>query len=124
MTVNTQFRVVTVGAPHVTSGIVLVGCSVRVTVKTSAKRVRRGQTVRFSGHVAPANDGALFAIQRLKKGQWVTVQGGSLHHSSATRSRYSKTMRIRHFGQYRVFVGVNNQNISGTSDPVRIRRRG
>ena len=124
LTVNTQFRVMTVGSPHVTSGIVLVGCAVRVSVKVSATRVRLGHKVRFSGHVAPANDGALFAIQRLKKGVWVTVQGGSLHHSSATRSRYSKTMRIRHFGQYRVFVGVNNQNTSGTSNPVRIRRRG
>jgi hypothetical protein len=124
LTVNTQFRVVTVGAPHATSGIVLVGCAVRVSVKVSARRVRRGHRVRFSGHVAPANDGALFAIQRLKNGVWVTVKGGSLRHSSTTRSRYSKTMRIRHFGQYRVFVGVNNQNTSGTSGTVRIRRRG
>jgi hypothetical protein len=124
LTVNTQFRVVTVGAPHVTSGIVLVGSAVSVSVKVSHKRVRRGHRVRFSGHVRPGNDGALFAIQRLKKGVWVTVKGGSLHHASATSSRYAKTMRIRHFGQYRVFVGVNNQNTSGTSATVRIRRRG
>lgn len=125
LTVNTQFRVTTVGgSPRATSGIVLVGCAVRVSVKVSAKRVRRGRRVRFSGHVTPANDGALFAIQRLKKGVWVTVKGGSLRPSSATRSRYAKSMRIRHFGQYRVFVGVNNQNTSGTSATVRIRRRG
>ena len=124
LTVNTQFRVVTVGAPRATSGVVLVGCAVRVSVKLSHTRVRRGGRVRFSGHVTPANDGALFAIQRLSKGVWVTVKGGSLHHASATSSRYAKTMRIRHFGQYRIFVGVNNQNTSGTSRAVRIRRRG
>jgi hypothetical protein len=125
LTVNTQFRVTTVGGtPHATSGIVLVGCAVRVSVKVSHRHVRRGHRVRFSGHVAPANDGALFAVQRLKKGVWVTVKGGSLHHSSSSRSRYAKTMRIRHFGRYRIFVGVNNQNTSGTSKTVRIRRRG
>jgi hypothetical protein len=123
LTVNTQFRVVTVGSPHATSPVVLVGCAVRVSVKASHRKVRRGQRVRFSGHVTPLNDGALFAIQRLRKGAWVTVKGGSLHHSSLTSSRYARTLRIRHFGQYRVFVGVNNQNTSGTSRVVVIRRR-
>ena len=124
LTVNTQFRVVTVGTPRATSPVVIVGCAVRVGLHVSATRVRRGHRVRFSGHVTPANDGALFAIQRLKKGVWVTVRGGSLRHSSTTSSRYRKTMRIRHFGKYRVFVGVNNQNTSGLSREVRLRRRG
>jgi hypothetical protein len=123
LTVNTQFRVITVDKPTVTSPIVLVGCAVRVGVRASAKRVRRGRRVRFSGHVTPANDGALYAIQRLKKGVWVTVKGGSLRHGSTTSSRYRKTMRIRHGGQYRVFVGVNNQNTSGVSRQLRIRIR-
>jgi len=123
LTVNTQFRVITVDKPIVTSPVVLVGCAVRVGVRVSATRVRRGHRVRFSGHVTPANDGALFAIQRLRKGVWVTVKGGSLRHGSTTSSRYRKTLRVRHFGQYRVFVGVNNQNTSGVSKTVRLRRR-
>jgi hypothetical protein len=124
LTVTTQFRVTTVGTPRATSPIVIVGCAVRVGVKANHTRVHRGARVRFSGHVTPANDGALFAVQRLKKGQWVTVQGGSLRHGSTTSSRYRKTMRIRHFGKYRIFVGVNNQNTSGISREVRIRKRG
>jgi hypothetical protein len=124
LTVNTQFRVVTVDKPTITSPVVLVGSAVRVGVRVSATRVRSGQRVRFSGHVTPANDGALYAIQRLRKGAWVTVKGGSLRHGSTTSSTYRKTMRIRHFGQYRVFVGVNNQNTSGVSKSVRLRRRG
>jgi hypothetical protein len=123
MTVTTQFRVVTVGNPKATSPVVIVGSAVRVGVGVSAKRVRRGRRVRFSGHVTPANDGALYAIQRLRKGVWVTVKGGSLRHGSLTSSRYRKTMRIRHFGLYRVFVGVNNQNTSGVSKSVRLRQR-
>jgi hypothetical protein len=124
MTVNTQFRVVTVGTPRGTSPIVIVGSAVRVGLRVSHRRVHRGGRVRFSGHVTPINDGALFAVQRLKKGQWVTVKGGSLRHSSQTSSRYRKTMHIRHFGKYRVFVGVNNQNTSGLSREIRIRKRG
>jgi hypothetical protein len=123
LTVNTQFRVITVDKPTVASPIVLVGVAVRVGVRVSAKRVRRGHRVRFSGHVTPANDGALYAVQRLRKGVWLTVKGGSLRHGSTTSSRYRKTLRVRHFGQYRVFVGVNNQNTSGVSRQLRLRKR-
>lgn len=124
LTVNTQFRVLTVGGSSATSPTVIVGCAVRVGRKVSATRVRRGARVRFSGYVTPANDGALFAIQRQKSGRWVTVTGGSLRHRSASSSIYRKTLRIRFAGLYRVFVGVNNQNTSGISRPVRIRVRG
>jgi hypothetical protein len=125
LTVTTQFRVLTAsGTPKGTSPIVMVGSAVRVGVKVNHRRVHRGGRVRFSGHVTPANDGALFALQRLKKGQWVTVKGGSLRHESTTQSRYRKTLHIRHFGRYRVFVGVNNQNTSGISREIRIRKRG
>lgn len=124
LTVTTQFRVVTVGSPGATSPVVIVGSAVRVGAKASHTRVRRGARVRFSGFVTPANDGALFAVQRLKGTQWVTVQGGSLRHFSTQSSHYRKTLRIRHFGKYRVFVGVNNQNTSGISREIRIRQRG
>ena len=124
LTVTTQFRVMTVGTPRATSPIVIEGVAVRVGVKVNHRRVHRGGRVRFSGHVTPANDGALFALQRLKSGQWVTVQGGSLRHENTTMSRYRKTLHVRHFGKYRVFVGVNNQNTSGISREIRIRKRG
>jgi hypothetical protein len=124
LTVNTQFRVVTVGTPRATSPVVIVGCAVRVGLRVNHRRVHRGGRVRFSGHVTPANDGALFAVQRLRSGQWVTVKGGSLRNESTTSSRYRRTLHIRHFGKYRIFVGVNNQNTSGISREIRIRRRG
>jgi len=124
LTVTTQFRVMTVGTPRATSPIVIVGSAVRVGVRVNHRRVHRGGRVRFSGHVTPANDGALFAVQRLSKGQWLTVQGGSVKHENTTMSRYRKTLHIRHFGKYRIFVGVNNQNTSGVSREIRIRKRG
>jgi hypothetical protein len=124
LTVNTQFRVTTVGTPRATSAVVIVGSAVRVGLTANHRRVHRGGRVRFSGFVTPANDGALFALQRLKAGQWVTVKGGSLRHFSTQSSHYRKTLHIRHFGKYRVFVGVNNQNTSGISREIRIRKRG
>jgi hypothetical protein len=124
LTVTTQFRVATVGSPSATSPVVIVGSAVRVGAKANHTRVHRGGRVRFSGFVTPANDGALFAVQRLKGSQWVTVQGGSLRHFSTQSSHYRKTLHIRHFGKYRVFVGVNNQNTSGISRAIRIRQRG
>jgi hypothetical protein len=124
LTVNTQFRVLTTDTPKATSPVVIVGSAVRVGLRVSHRRVHRGGRVRFSGHVTPANDGALFAIQRRKKGEWVTVKGGSLHNDTATSSRYRRTLHVRHFGRYRVFVGVNNQNTSGVSREVRLRHRG
>jgi hypothetical protein len=122
--VNTQFRVLTTGSKKATSSIVIVGCAVRVGFRTSHTHVRKGQRVRFSGNVWPANDGALYAIQRRRNGVWTNVAGGSLRHLSAARSHYRKTIRVRHAGLYRVFVGVNNQNTSGVSREVRLRLRG
>ena len=124
LTVNTQFRVLTIDKPKVTSPVVIVGCAVRVGVKASHTHVKRGRRVRFSGHVTPLNDGALYSIQRSKKGVWVNVAGGSLRHGSASSSRYAKTVRIRHAGLYCVFVGVNNQNTSGISRALRMRVMG
>ena len=124
LTINSQFRVTTVGTPRATSAVVIVGSAVRVGLTVNHRRVHRGGRVRFSGFVTPANDGALFALQRLKSGQWVTVKGGSLRHFSTQSSHYRKTLHIRHFGKYRVFVGVNNQNTSGISREIRIRKRG
>lgn len=125
LTVNTQFRVLTAsGTPRATSAPVIVGSAVRVGIHANHTRVHRGARVRFTGFVTPANDGALFAVQRRSNGQWLTVKGGSLRHYTTTSSRYRRTLHITHFGLYRVFVGVNNQNTSGISREIRIRKRG
>ena len=125
LTVTTQFRVMTVGTPRATSPIVIVGVAVRVGVKVNhtAGPSRRPRPVLRACDARPTT-ARCSRIQRLKNGQWVTVQGGSLQHASTTSSRYRKTLHIRHFGKYRVFVGVNNQNTSGISREIRIRKRG
>ncbi len=107
VTTNTQYRVISTGGKTVTSEIVTLGVAVRVTTKVSSHHVRRGGHIRFSGTVRPAKVGALFSIQKLNsKGAWVTVAGGVSTGGGTTFSRYSKRVKIRRGGSYRVFMGV------------------
>ncbi len=107
VTTNTQYRVISTGGKTVTSEIVTLGVAVRVTTKVSSHHVRRGGRIRFSGTVRPAKVGALFSIQKLNsKGAWVTVAGGVSTGGGTTFSRYSKRVKVRRGGSYRVFMGV------------------
>jgi hypothetical protein len=122
--VNTQFRVLMTDRPDVASPIITVYSKVRLTTHLRTHRTSRGKIVRFYGSVMPANDGAQFAIQRFSKGHWRTVSGGITHHRSAASSHYSKRIRIRHAGSYRVFVAiVNGQYASSVGRTVHLRRR-
>lgn len=107
---NTQYRVVMPQKPTVVSPIVLLGAKVWVTTHVSAHRVVKGARVRFSGAVRPASPGAQVAIQRLHTHQWVTVAGTVTRGSGG---RYSKRVRIRRGGTYRVYVGVLSGNYVG-----------
>ena len=120
---NTQYRVVIPGRPEVASPIVSLGVAVRVATNTSATHVRTGRVVRFFGTVRPARPGARFAIQRLRRGIWRTVSGGVTHGSGGGVSRYTKRVRIRRGGQYRVFVEIADGTfVSTTGRSVRITR--
>ncbi len=103
---NTQYRVVIPSRPEVASPLVSLGVAVRVATNTSATRVHTGRVVRFFGTVRPARPGARFAIQRLRRGIWRTVSGGVTHGAGGGVSRYTKRVKIRRGGQYRVFVEI------------------
>jgi hypothetical protein len=121
--VNTQFRVVLTDKPTVASPIIVAYSKVRVTEHRKRSHTRRGKVIRFYGSVSPANDSAPFAIQRFSKGQWRTVTGGITHHHSASSSSYSKRVRIRHSGSYRVFVEIaNGQYTSAAGATMHVRR--
>ncbi|HWC28417.1 MAG TPA: hypothetical protein VG474_17635 [Solirubrobacteraceae bacterium] len=120
---NTQYRVVIPDRPQVASPIVSVGVAVRVGTNTSRTRVRTGRVVRFFGTVRPARPGAQFAVQRLRRGSWVTLTGGITHGSARGVSRYAKRVRIRRGGRYRVFVAIVDGNyVSSAGRTVRITR--
>jgi hypothetical protein len=123
MPINTQFRVLMTDRPDVVSPIITVFAKVRVTTHHRGHHTRRGKVVRFHGSVLPANDSARFKVQRLHKGHWRTLASGLTRHHSASSSSYSKRVRIRHTGSYRVLVDIaNGQYASATGRHVHIRR--
>jgi len=122
---NTQYRVVLPNQPQVAAPIVTVGVAPRVSMRV--KRVRktaRGAIYRFSGSVTPAHDGSEIAIQRKKGDNWVTVKGTVAKHRSGSASRYSKKVRLRRRGTYRVFAGTNDgDHVQSVSRSVKLRPR-
>jgi hypothetical protein len=122
---NTQYRVVMPAQPTVVSPIVSVGVAVLVSQHVRIRRSRHSARVRFSGTIRPARDGAQIAIQKLRRGTWVTIGGTITHHASATRSRYAKTLRLRRGGTFRVFAGIVDGNYVsnvGRSRHIRVHR--
>jgi hypothetical protein len=117
---TTQYRVVLPQNPNVESPVVGVGVAPRVGANVKRLGNRR---VRFSGKIRPAQDGTQVAIQRLRNGQWVTIGGTVARHARSSYSRYSKRMRIRRSGTYRVWVGATGAYVPGASRSLRIRRR-
>lgn len=120
-----QYRVVTVGQPSVTSPILTLAVAVRVKTNVSTTRPRRGSLVRFSGTIRPARPGALYAIQKqTATGGWVTVAGSITRTGGATYSGFSKRIRVRRGGNYRVFVSIVDGNlVSGIGRTVTLSTR-
>jgi hypothetical protein len=126
ITMNTQYRVLLPQNQNVQSPIVSLG--VAPIVRAGAKRIRRtrrGAIVRFRGRVTPAHDGTQIAIQRLRRGTWVTINGTVARHTRSGRySRYSKRLRLRRGGTFRVWAGVNDgDHVPATSRELRVRVR-
>ena len=116
--VNMQFRVQMPERPTVVSPIVTFGVKPYVTTKVNKHRVKRGKRIRFSGRVVPGGTGGEIAIQKKRNGSWVTV-GGTLVRSSG---RYSKNLKIRRGGTYRVWAGwSSSQYAPNVGRTVKIR---
>ena len=99
VTSNTQYRVVTTSGKVVTSSPVIEGVALKVSL--SARRVARNR-IRLSGVVSPAEPGASVQVQKLVHAKWETVTVVST--STGSVSRFSRTLKVRRGGYYRVFV--------------------
>ena len=119
---TTQLRVQTTDG-KVTSPVATVAVAVRVKTNVNKTNVKRGRLVRFSGTIRPAREGALFAIQKLgSRGQWVTLAGGVTRKGGAAYSGFSRRLRVRRGGQYRVFVRIVDGNYtSGIGRTITLR---
>ena len=122
--VNTQYRVVAQASPPVTSAPRLVLVRTRVGLIVSDRTPRTGSLVRFRGTVRPAHDGATAAIQRRSgTGRWVTVARTRLTDAGTDVSRYSRRIRVRRDGTYRVKVVGDADHVNGFSRVVALDAR-
>jgi hypothetical protein len=121
--VNTDYQVIAKTKPDSTSPVQRVKVRWALTLKLSDSTPKRGTRVRFSGRVRPADPGASALIQRrTKTGKFRTVATALLKPSTtAGESVYSKRLRIKRSGVYRVRVPGNGEHARATTRKRRIR---
>jgi hypothetical protein len=123
--VTTQYVVRMPAKPEVTSPIVVLG--VAVQVKTDTKKVDRGRrsvTVRFSGSVSPATDGARVDIQKLRNNVWTTIAHTRAKHRSSTTSKFKTRVKLYRSGDFRVVAeSSRGEYVSGIGRTVDIKVR-
>ncbi len=121
LTTATQFRVVTTTTkPVVISTVAPEGVAVKVEAHVAG--TRRRHHARIYGTVTPAIDGMEVGIMHVVGGHEVLVAGTVLLHHNATSSRFSRVIRVKRHGLYRVFVKVTNgAQVSNYSQPLFIR---
>ena len=118
---HTRYRAVspspaTVYDTVIKSAEVLVHVRLAVGIRVSDSTPRRGQRVRFSGTVAPRHNGHRVYVQRQRRdGRWVTIARTLTRQATGNLSRYSKRVRIRRTGAYRVKVRGHADHSSGIS---------
>ncbi len=122
LTEATQFRVLTNTKVPVVSPVATEGVAVRVVAHVGHARHHRRHYVRIYGTVSPAVDGMEVGIMRITGGRNVLVAGTTLHHDTATTSRFSRVIRVKRGAVYRVLVRVTNgAQVSNYSEPLFIR---
>lgn len=115
---HTQYKVIARTSPPVESGNQFVQVRLRVSLRVSDSTPRRGSRVRFYGTIGPEHDGRLVLIQRrTKTGSYVTVaRTRAADNGTTTSSKYSRRVRVRSTGVYRVVAQAADQDhLDGTS---------
>jgi hypothetical protein len=118
LTQTTELRVRTLDAPPLYSQVVKVKIAVLVTI--NARPARKAGYVRLSGTVAPAEVGAPVVFQWVRStGKPVNVGSAVVKRGTASASRFSAVVRVRHGGYYRALVRVSNgKQVPGASRTV------
>jgi hypothetical protein len=114
--VHTQYKVVAKTSPPTESTAVTVRVRLRVSFKVSDSTPKKGTFVRFSGTVAPAHDGKPVLIQKKTSTGYKTITRTTLIDNGTATSKYSKKVRIRASGTYRVIAeSADQDHDNGTS---------
>jgi hypothetical protein len=113
---NSQYKVIAKTSPPSESAAVFVRVRLRVSFKVGDSTPRKGSMVRFSGTAAPAHDGKPVLIQKRTSAGYRTVARTTLLDNGTATSKYSKKLRIRSSGTYRVVAESGDQAYdNGTS---------
>ncbi len=115
---NTELRVRTLDAVPVYSQAATVHVAVLVTLR--ARPAHSRGLVRLSGTVSPSEVGAPVVFQWVRSGRTPLKVGSTVvGKGTASLSRFSATVSIRHGGYYRALVKVSNgRQVSGSSRTI------
>src|SRR3954469_2245254 len=119
VSMNTQFRVNAKTSPPSESAAVFVRVRLRVSFKVNDSTPKRGSRVRFSGRVAPAHDGKPVLIQKKTASGYKTVTRTTMVDNGTATSKYSKKVKIRRSGTYRVIAESADQDHQNGTSRVR-----
>jgi hypothetical protein len=118
---NTTYRATVKSKPAATSPQVLVKVRMKVSLRVSDSSPDAGDLVRFRGSVKPPHDGNVVDIQKRRRdGSYKTIAHARLKDAGDVRSRYSRRVRIRRGGVYRVKATADGDHASGVSRRRRI----
>lgn len=114
---NTRYRVQTTTlTPAQTSGEINMPVAPRISLSLSDRTPKSGQLVRFYGFVSPSHDGRTARIQRkTSTGSWRTVGRVTLKDDGELRSKYSRRLRVRSDGTFRVQLLADADHATGYS---------
>ena len=113
---HTQYRATAKLSPPETSASVFVRVRLSVSFKVSDSTPKKGARVRFSGTVGPAHDGKQVLIQKKTSTGYKTVSTTTLLDNGTATSKYSKRLRIRRTGTYRIVArSLDQDHDDGTS---------
>jgi len=116
---NARYRTLAKGGTE--SAQITVPVRVAITLAVSDKTPSSGARVKFSGSIAPPHDGKVARIQRKTSSGWKTVGKATLTDAGEVVSNYSKRVRVRRSGRYRVhFNPADGDHAAGNSSRVRI----
>jgi hypothetical protein len=123
-TVNTRYEVIASTSTPVTSPQAGVIVRVKVTLHARPHRPAAGHRVRFFGTVTPAHNGRTAQIQRqTRTGRWRIVARTRLRAAAPVNgvaaSMFSRRVRVRHSGNYRVVVHPRDGDHQRGTSPVR-----
>lgn len=92
-----------------------------ISLKVSDRTPRAGSSVRFSGQLCPEHDGTAIALQRRFGKQWRTLRKPVLKDiPGGTCSSYSKRLRVRKDGAYRMRFLGDADHVAGNSRAKRL----